>query len=127
MGCSPASLSATSRSCRPAHRERLAQRLRRNADIATRRPSPDGRKHVMDPRWRTKAPPHDLLAHHYLALGLEKHPDIGKHVAEADIGELDPGPMRSARRKTPSAAGSLPQRRPHRAGPAAGGTDRSGL
>jgi hypothetical protein len=47
----------------------------------------------MDPRWRTKAPPFDLLARHYLARGLENHPDIGKHVAEAEISELDREPM----------------------------------
>jgi hypothetical protein len=47
----------------------------------------------MHSKWRTKAPAYDLLAHHYLARGLEKHPDIGKHVAEADIGDLDRAPM----------------------------------
>ena len=45
----------------------------------------------MHEKWRVKPPVYDLLARHFLARGLAKHPDVGKHIASVD--DLERMPM----------------------------------
>jgi hypothetical protein len=47
----------------------------------------------MHTKRKTKAPPYDFLARHYLVRGLAKTPDIAKHIDKADLADLDHLPM----------------------------------